>query len=107
MPFLPGGPRFGLALLNSVPATLATESVLFAIGVGMYARATRPEDGIGKHGLTGLVALLVAAYLGAAFGPPPPSVAAIAVTGIAGALVFLGLSAWVDHHRRPVSEAAA
>ena len=99
MPLLPGGPRYGLGLWNSVPATLVTESLLFALAVWMYARATRANDGIGKHGLTALIALLVAAYLGAAFGPPPPSVAAVAITGIAGALLFLALSAWVDRHR--------
>jgi membrane-bound metal-dependent hydrolase YbcI (DUF457 family) len=99
MPLVPGGARYGMALWNSVPATLVTESLMFAIGVGMYRRATRPIDGIGKHGLTGLVALLVVAYLGAAFGPPPPSVRALALTSIAGAVLFLGLALWVDRHR--------
>jgi membrane-bound metal-dependent hydrolase YbcI (DUF457 family) len=100
MPLWPGGSRYGLGLWNSVPATLITESVLFAIGVGMYVRATTARDGLGRHGLTSLVGLLVAAYLGAAFGPPPPSATAIAVTGIAGAVLFLGLSMCVDRHRR-------
>jgi hypothetical protein len=104
MPIVPGGRRYGLGLWNSVPATLVTESLLFALGVWLYARATTPIDGIGKHGLTGLVALLVGAYLGAAFGPPPPGVAAIAITGIAGGLLFLGLSAWVDRHRTATSQ---
>lgn len=99
MPIFPGGSRYGLGLWNSVPATLAIESALFAAGVALYARATRPRDGIGRYGLIGLVVLLVAAYLGAAFGPPPPSVAAVVGTGIAGGLLLLALSAWVDRHR--------
>ena len=103
MPLVPGGRGYGLGLWNSVPATLLTESLLFAMGVLMYALATKAEDGVGHHGLSALVALLVAAYLGAALGPPPPSVAAIAVTGIAGAVLFLGLAFWVDRHRRPTS----
>ena len=100
MPILPGGSRYGLGLWNSVPGTLAIESTLFAVGVALYARATKPRDGIGRYGLIGLVLLLVAAYLGAAFGPPPPSVAAVVVTGIAGGLVLLVLSAWIDRHRQ-------
>ena len=83
-----------------MPGTLAVESVLFGVGLALYVRATEPRDGIGRYGLLGLVTLLVAAYLGAAFGPPPPSVVAVAVTGIAGGLLLLALAAWVDRHRR-------
>jgi hypothetical protein len=107
MPLVPGGPRYGLSLWSSVPATLVTESVLFAIGIAIYARATKPLDGIGKYGLLGLVALLAAAYLGAAFGPPPPSVPALAATSIVGGVLFLGLAAWVDRHRAPASRRGA
>ena len=38
------------------------------------------------------------AYLGVAFGPPPPSVAAVAWTGIAGGLLTAALGYWIDHH---------
>jgi len=100
MPILPGGDRYGLGLWNSVPATLAVESALFAASVVAYARATRPANAAGRYGLIGLVVLLLAAYLGAAFGPPPPSVGAIVATGIAGGPLFIGLAAWVDRHRR-------
>lgn len=105
MPIIPGGARYGLGLWNSVPGTLVTESLLLAVGVTMYVRATRAQDGIGRYGLTGLLGLLVAAYLGAAFGPPPPSVAAVAVTGIVGGGLLLAFSAWVDGHRRPTRTA--
>ena len=101
MPVFPGGRRYGLGLWNSVPATLAIESALFAVGVAMYARATRPKDGIGRYGLVGLVLVLVVAYLGAAFGPTPPSVGVVVGTGMAGGVLLIVLSAWVDRHRRP------
>src|SRR5437762_4423209 len=35
MPIFPGGPRYGLGLWNSVPATLAIESGLLAAGVSL------------------------------------------------------------------------
>lgn len=100
MPLVPGGSRYGLGLWNSVPGTLAVESALFAMGVALYAQATKPRDRVGRYGLIGLVLLLVTAYLGAAFGPPPPSVSAVVVTGIAGSLALLLLSAWTDRHRQ-------
>src|SRR5690242_9686445 len=36
--------KVGLGLWNSLPATLAAELLLFAVGVLLYARATRPRD---------------------------------------------------------------
>jgi FtsH-binding integral membrane protein len=100
MPIYPGGPRFGLELWRSVPATIAVESAMFAAAVWIYARATRPRDRIGRWSLVGMVALLVVSYLAAAFGPPPPSVAAISIVGIIGGAITLVLAWWVDAHRR-------
>jgi hypothetical protein len=48
-----------------------------------------------------LVLVLVAVYLVSFFGPPPPSVTAIAVADIIGLLVLAGFAAWVD--RRPTA----
>ena len=73
---------------------------LFAVGIALYARATRAADGVGRWGLVGLVTVLVVAHLGNLFGPPPPSVTAIAVAGNALWLIVL-LGWWVDRHRTP------
>lgn len=101
MPVLPGGPLVGLGLWRSVRATVAVELLLFAGCLGFYMRGTRALDAIGRYGLMALVALLLVAYGGAVFGPPPPSVAAIVWADLAGAAVFLGLAAWIDRHRGP------
>ena len=98
MPLFPGGPRFGLGLWMSRPATLIVELGLFAAAVGLYVRRTRPADRIGRWGLASLVAFLVVVYLGNLFGPPPPSTAAIAWTGNAMWLLVLW-GAWIDRHR--------
>ena len=95
---LTGAERFGLGLWHSRIATLAVEGLLFAACVWIYVRATRPVDAAGRWWLVALVAFLVVVYLANIFGPPPPSVAAVAWTAQA---IWL-LVAWgyrIDRHR--------
>ena len=100
MPLWPGSDvMLGLGLWNSVPATLAVELTLFAIGIALYVRASPARDGIGFFAFWGLIAFLLVAYAGAAFGPPPPNVTAIAITGIAGGVLFTVWAWWADKHR--------
>jgi hypothetical protein len=102
MPLTPWTPqRLGLGLWNSLPATLIVEGLLFVAGVWMALGATRARDGIGRWGLYGFLAFLVVAYVGNLAGPPPPSVAALAWTGVAAPVILLPFIAWVDRHRRP------
>jgi hypothetical protein len=108
LPLWPGGPRVGLGLWYSVPATLAVEGAIFAAGVWIYAEATRARDRIGRWALAGLVAFLTAAYLSDRLGgPPPPSDTAVAWVGLAAAVVLLPWAGWVDRHRIPVSPRVA
>jgi hypothetical protein len=104
MPTWPGGPVVGAGLWYSLPATLIVEFVLFAAGIALYLRATRTRDALGNVLPWAFVVTLAVLYLGAVFGPPPPSVAALATTGLAGWL-FVGWAYWIDRHR--VLEAAA
>jgi hypothetical protein len=100
LPLAPGSEaRFGLGLWRSIPATLALEAALFAAALLFYCKGTRALDGIGRWGLWAIVFFLLAAYLGAAFGPPPPSVAAIAWAGLIGGALTGLLGYWVDRHR--------
>jgi hypothetical protein len=71
------GPKVGLGLWRSLPATIAVEGSLFALCVWLYVSATRPIRPAGKIGLAALVGLFVMVYLGFVFGPPPPSVEAV------------------------------
>lgn len=99
LPVWPGGPRVGAGLWHSVPGTLAVELAIFAAGVLVYVGSTRAKGRAGTWGLSLLVALLLVAYGGAAFGPPPPDPRAIAIAGLAGAALSLALAAWVDRGR--------
>jgi hypothetical protein len=100
MPFAPGdSTKVGLGLWNSVPATLAVEGALFAICVWLYARSTRALDRTGHWALWSLVAFLAVVYVANAFGPPPPSVAAVAWSAnLLWLVVVWGY--WIDRHRK-------
>jgi len=99
MPLYPGSPKVGLGLWNSVPATVVVETVMFAIGLWIYLRATRARDAIGRWATVALVVLLLASYVGNIFGGAPPSVDAIVIVGAIGGVILLALSAWADAHR--------
>ncbi|MEO8502792.1 MAG: hypothetical protein ABI609_02750 [Acidobacteriota bacterium] len=99
MPLVPGGARYGLGLWRSVPATVTIELLMFAAGLAVYLRATKALDGVGRWGLIGLVTLMVVFYFGAAFGPPPPSIALIQWSALAGAALLIAFAGWVDRHR--------
>ena len=99
MPLAPGdSSRVGLGLWSSVPATLAVEGALFAACVWFYARSTRALDRTGRWALWSLVAFLTVVYAANAFGPPPPSVAAVAWSANLLWLV-VAWGYWIDRHR--------
>ena len=99
MPLYPGGAKFGLDLWASIPATVAIEVPMFVAGVWVYASSTRARDGVGRWGFVGLTALLAVAYVANLASPPPPSVNALIITAIIGAILTMVLTWWVDRHR--------
>jgi hypothetical protein len=104
MPLFPGGPKVGLGLWNSVGATVTIELAIFAVGVGVYLRATRPRDGAGRWGFLLLTATLLAIYVGDALSPAtPPSVGALTAVVALGGVLFTAWSWWVDRHRTPIT----
>jgi len=100
MPVTVGGPaRLGLDLWDSLPATVAVELLLFAVGVGLYARFTAARDRRGTFGFWGLVAFLLIVYFVNLFGPPPPGVNAVA-WGAQALWLLVIWGYWVDRHRQ-------
>ena len=96
---LGGSTRLGFGLWDSIGGTVAVEALLFAVGVALYVKATRPLDRVGTKALWSLVAFLVLVYIGTIFGPAPPSGDMVAWAGLAmWLLVVWGY--WVDRHRR-------
>lgn len=99
MPVYPGGPRLGLGLWNSVAATVGVEGAMYAAGLWVYSRATRPRDRVGRWGFFALATFLLIAYAANLLSPPPPSVKALWITAITGGVILLIWSDWVDRHR--------
>jgi membrane-bound metal-dependent hydrolase YbcI (DUF457 family) len=102
MPLYPGSATFGLALWNSVPATIAVELLLYAAGVWMYLRTTRARDRVGRWSFGSLALVLGVLYLANIAGGTPPSVAALCATAITGGALITLWSWWTDRHREPV-----
>lgn len=103
MPLTLGGDaRVGLGLWFSKPATIAVEVPLFIGAALLYARTTTALDATGRYALWALVAFLLVVYLANAFGPPPPSSAAIAWSAEA-IWLLVACGYWVDRHRARAS----
>lgn len=98
LPLWPGGPRVGLGLWYSLPATLVVEFLLFGAGAWLYASVTRARDRLGNALLWLFVLVLAGIYLSSVFGPPPPSVRILALSGLLGWL-FVAWAYWIDRHR--------
>jgi hypothetical protein len=102
MPLYPGGPKYGLVLWNSVPATMVVETAMFVVGLRIYAAVTRPADRIGRWALMSLVATLAAIYAANSLsGTVPPSVTAICALALAAGVLFPAWAWWADRHRVP------
>jgi hypothetical protein len=100
LPLFPGGTeRYGYALWDSVERTLLVEGAIFLVGILLYARATRAADRTGSYSFWSLMLLLGLLWLGSIFGPPPPSMSAVAETGLAGALIIFAWAGWIERHR--------
>jgi membrane-bound metal-dependent hydrolase YbcI (DUF457 family) len=100
LPLWPGeSPMMGLGLWHSIGGTLIVEGAMLAAGAIVYARGTRPRDGVGRWAFwTGLL-VLAAIWAAQPWSAPPPSVRAIAVVGLAGGGLLPLWAAWVARHR--------
>jgi hypothetical protein len=92
------GPYLGLRLWNSVPLTVAAESVVFGGGILVYLRTTSAKDRTGTWAFWALVAFLSVLWVASIGGPPPPDERTVEYTGLAMWL-FVPWGWWIDRHR--------
>ena len=78
---------------------MAVEIAMMAMGVWLYARATRARDWIGRYAFWAYVLVLMIFYVGDRFGGPPSSMREIAWTGVIATVVMLVWAGWFDAHR--------
>jgi hypothetical protein len=104
MPLYPGGPKLGLGLWNSIAGTIVVEVAMYAVGVWIYARATRPRDGVGHWSFIALATFLFVAYFASLASGPPPTVRVLWVSAIVATALLLLWTWWTDLHREPRSE---
>jgi membrane-bound metal-dependent hydrolase YbcI (DUF457 family) len=101
LPLWPGSTVVvGFGLWSSIAATVAIELLVFGVGLGIYLRATRPKDNIGRWALAGMVAVLLAIFISGFVSAPPPDGRAVAI-GALGLWLFVPWAWWVDRHRVP------
>ena len=90
--------RIGLGLWNQPLIAVTLELLLFALGIWLYLKTTRPVNRKGSVGFWAMIIFLLVVYAGNSISPPPPSATAVAWTAQAlWLLVIWGF--WVDHHR--------
>ena len=101
LPLVPGlDVMVGLGLWNSLPATVAVESALFASGILLYTKTTTPRNRTGSYSYWSLVVFLLIIYVSNLFGPPPPGEALLGYVGLSQWL-FVLWGYWIDRNRIP------
>jgi hypothetical protein len=98
LPLWPGGPKHGLGLWNSWPASISVEALLFGAGLWTYISSTRARDRVGSYALGSLLGLLLLGWIAALFGPPPPNTHQLALGALA-MWVVVPWAWWADRHR--------
>lgn len=97
--------KVGVGLWNYPAIAIPIELLLFATGVWLYNRSTRPLNRQGSIGLWGLVLFLLLVYLANIVGPVPPSTAAVAWSAQAMWLI-VAWGFWVDRNRSATGDVA-
>ncbi len=98
LPLWPGGPKVGLSLWRSTPATIVVESLLFIAGIAIYMRTTRARDRIGSISFAAFVVFTALIYAASIVSKPPADTKAIGWVGLAS-ILFPVWAWWFDRHR--------
>jgi membrane-bound metal-dependent hydrolase YbcI (DUF457 family) len=99
LPLAFGDYKMGFGLWNNVMMTLIVETLLFLVGVYIYATFTKPKNKIGKWAFVGFVIFLILFNVSNTFGPAPPSIMMLASSFIILMIVIIALAYWVDKNR--------
>ena len=90
--------RVGLGLWNHPAVSIVLELLIFAAGIYIYTKMTKPKNKKGLYALWGLIVFLLITYISNIYGPPPPSVEAIGILGNLQWLIIIW-GYWIDRNR--------
>lgn len=99
LPLYPGdSPLIGLGLWKYKIVTLIVELTLFAVSVWLYISSTTAKNKTGVYATWSLIIFFIIVHLLNTFGPPPPTMKAVAWAGHLQWL-FVIWSYWSDSNR--------
>lgn len=88
----------GLGLWNIIVVSMVIELAIFSTGIIVYLRCSTATDNKGRYGFWALIGLLVVFWIAALFGPPPPDVTTLAISGLF-LWLFIPWAIWIEKHR--------
>ena len=94
-------PKLGLGLWNNPTATIIAELLVFGIGLALYVTLRSHRHPVRMGRLAVVAIALLGTYFASTYGPPPPNMTTIAVSGIVFFLVVAALAAWADRRATP------
>jgi len=93
--------KYGLGLWNHWFLGLPLECILFAAGLWVYLKCTKPKDKMGEFGLWAFVIFLLVTFAASLKGTPPSNPNIIAFAGQILQLAMVGWGFWFDGYRKP------
>jgi len=91
--------KVGLGLWNYPLASFLVESGVLLGGLYLYMRTTTPVTRGGRYAMVVFAAILVAVQGLSILGPPPPSVKAMALTGLVSYITLTAIAYWLGPKR--------
>jgi hypothetical protein len=93
--------KMGLGLWNRPLAATVAELVVLAAGLGVYVALKSHRHPVRPLRLSLLVLVLLGTYFASLYGPTPPSMTTVAMSGIVFFLAVAILAAWADRRATP------
>ncbi len=91
---------YGLQLWNSIPGTFAVETLLWAVGLGIFLSVRRMRGVQGQVALWSFVIVSTVLWASGPFSPPPPTPEAIAWFGMFG-WIIVPWAWWIERTSEP------
>ena len=96
LPLYDNAVKVGFGLWDYPVLTLIVETIVAVGGLGLYMRSTRPLQPSARYSIPLFICAALALQATMAFGPPPSSDEAMALTALAAYAILAGVIAWLE-----------